>query len=276
MTIQQLLAAAREQYPVTMSALASDVPLLLAYTLQQPRSYLHAWPEQTVTEDVQQQFRHLFMRHLQGEPLAYLTGSRAFWSLDLAVTTDTLIPRPETELLVELVLAKGKGRQCQVADLGTGSGAIALSLASEHHDWSIVATDISEQALNIAKKNAAALNLQQVAFYQGDWCQALPHQDFDFIISNPPYLAEIEWAQYAPQLAFEPRVALLSGEDGLDAMRVLIASAKQYLKLDGWLLLEHGYSQGNAVRELFKQANYGDVHTINDLAGKERVTIGHN
>jgi release factor glutamine methyltransferase len=253
-----------------------EAEILLAFVLNEPRSALHAWPEKTLNDEQLALFASYLERRTRGEPMAYLMGRRAFWSQDLMVTSHTLIPRPETELMVEevLLLTKDKLRGMKVADLGTGSGAIALALAHERPSWEIYATDISEEALQIARKNAQQLGLKNVSFYQGNWCTALPCSDFDIIVSNPPYIAETEWADYAEGLAFEPRLALVSGQDGLEALQDIGLSAKNYLHSSGYLLMEHGFSQGAAVRHLLALAGFEAIRTVRDLAGQERMTLG--
>lgn len=271
MTIRLSLHEAKEKL------LALDAEILLAHILHKPRSYLHAWPEHTLTDEQAKQFAEYVKRRSNREPVAYITGRQEFWSLELSVNSDTLIPRPETELLVEttLKLAGDSNPRMKVADLGTGSGAIALALAHERPTWQIYATDSSEHALQIARKNAQQLAINNISFQFGNWCSALCEEDMDIIVSNPPYIAETEWERYASGLEFEPRQALVSGMDGLEAIRTIIQSASRYLKPSGYLLIEHGYRQGNAVRELFAAAGCSGIYSINDLAGRERVTSGH-
>lgn len=252
--------------------------VLLAHILGVNRSYLYAHPERTLTKSEQEQFAILMDRHFNGEPIAYLTGHKEFWSLDLIVTPDTLIPRPETELLVETTLEYSTGGEYSaghvIADLGTGSGAIALALAHERPDWIVYATDLSKNALNIAKKNAERLNIKNVSFYEGHWCAALPKIKLDAIVSNPPYIAEDNADVEQSVLTYEPRSALISGKDGLQDIKHIIHEATLYLKPDGYLLLEHGFDQAKDVQNIFLEVGYTNVITRYDLSKIPRVTIG--
>lgn len=251
-----------------------DAELLLARVLGVGRSHLRAWPEKTVASLQRREFEVLVHHRARGAPVAYLTGEREFWSLSLRVTPDTLVPRPETETLVATALALMDDRHApRVADLGTGSGAIALALASERPGWQIIATDICPAALRVARENATNLNLVQVDFRQGHWCEALTGlEELDAILSNPPYVAAAD--PHLLALHEEPQQALVSGEDGLAAIRELLAEAPARLRENGWLLLEHGAQQGAAVRELMESLGYTTVHTTRDDAGLERVTGG--
>lgn len=258
----------------------SEVPLLegeilLAFTLSRPRSYLHTYPDVKLTPADAKQFFHYVARRHCHEPIAYITGKKAFWSLELAMTPEVLIPRPETELLVEMVLEKhGSHQAIKVADLGTGSGAIALALAKERPAWTVYATDYHDNVINVAKKNAKTCNLNNVLFSTGHWCAALPPVEMDMIVSNPPYLTEIEWQSSAAALTFEPPAALVSGVEGLDAIQEIIKTAHFYLKVGGYLAIEHGYLQGAAVRTLLTDQGYESVYSVPDISGKDRVTLG--
>jgi|SRR5579885_590264 release factor glutamine methyltransferase len=275
-TIQQSLRDAIYQLALIADNPSLEAEILLGHVLQKPRSYLHSWSEHILNDDQTRQFNECLVRRCSKEPVAYITGRREFWSLNLLVTRDTLIPRPETELLVESVLDLYRSNlvPIKVADLGTGSGAIGLALAHERPDWEIVATDVSHGALQIARKNAQQLALGNVYFYQGSWCSALPGSDFDVIVSNPPYIGEAEWEAYRAELEFEPRSALVSNLDGLDAIRTISQSAKYYLKPGGYVFVEHGFLQGTAVRKIFAAAGYSQIHSVRDLSGHERVTTG--
>jgi len=274
-TIQQVLFEARNLLSVVTETPELEAEILLAHVLNTSRSYLHAFCEARLNEDQVQAYTHYLMRRRHQEPIAYITGSREFWSLDLVVSPDTLIPRPETELLVQSVLdIYAHAAAIKIADLGTGSGAVALALAKEKPASQIYATDTSDSALQIARKNAQQLQLGNISFHQGNWCTALPCDKFDVIVSNPPYLGEMEWDAYAEGLAFEPREALLSGLDGLDAIRTISHSAREYLTSGGYLLVEHGFLQGAAVRKIFAASGYSQIHTVRDLSDRERVTIG--
>jgi len=253
-----------------------DAAVLLSEVLQCSRAYLIAESGSFLKPEQELLYRQHITRRKQGEPLAYIVGHKEFWSLDLQVTPDTLIPRSETELLVELLLQlfPAKNQRQRVADLGTGSGAVALALAQERPSWEIFATDQSIAALRVATQNAANLGINNIQFCQGVWCQALPVLLFDALLSNPPYLTEQEWRVRPPELSFEPRSALVSGLDGLRDLQIIIASAKQYLSPEGYLLLEHGATQAGQVQAILMQAGYVEIVSYHDLAGMDRVTVG--
>lgn len=250
-----------------------DARLLLVHALERSPAWLFAHGNDTIDEQSLQRFETLLLRRVQGEPVAYLTGRRAFWSFDLKVSADTLIPRPETELLVELALARlPVGAESRVADLGTGSGAIALALAHERPQAQVVALDVSPGALDIARANARELGLRNLEFRQGDWLQPLADERFDLIVSNPPYIADAD--PHLEALRYEPEPALSSGADGLDAIRIIARGAPAHLRSDGWLLLEHGWDQGAAVRRLLQAAGFDSIETHRDLEHRDRVTLG--
>jgi release factor glutamine methyltransferase len=244
-----------------------DAEVLLCHVLGVTRSYLYAWSDKIITTNQYNKFQQLLEHRIKGVPIAYILGNKEFWSLNLQVSENTLIPRPETELLVELVLARlDIDSQAKVIDLGTGSGAIALAIAKERVNCNVIATDKSTTALAIAKKNAKNLGLERVKFLQNDWLNNLGVADI--IVSNPPYIA----AAYPHLSQHEPRTALVSGNDGLSDIRTIIAQAPKHLTKGGCLLLEHGYDQAAAVRGLLKK--FQSVETYQDLAGLDRVTVG--
>ena len=252
-----------------------DAEELLLHVVQRQRSWLFAHGRDPLPDAVLRQFDELLQRREAGEPVAYLTGHRGFWTLDLQVGPATLIPRPETELLVELALQRvdmKPGRR--IADLGTGSGAIALALASERPAAQVLATDFSEAALVVAQANAQANALANVSFRHGSWLQPLAAEQFDLIASNPPYIAEQDPHLEQGDLRFEPATALASGADGLDAIREIIAGAPQHLLPGGWLLFEHGWDQGPAVAELLRERGFVNVAVHQDLEQRDRVTLG--
>lgn len=254
---------------------AVDAEILLMHVLGKPRSWLFAHGDDRASADTAATFEALVRRRAAGEPVAYLTGQRGFWRFDLAVTPATLIPRPETELLVELALARlPSDRALRVADLGTGSGAIALALALERPRAQVVATDASASALAVARANAAALRLANVGFREGDWWGPLSGERFDLVASNPPYIALGDPHLGEGDLRFEPASALSSGTDGLDAIRAIVARAPAHLKAGAWLLLEHGWDQGAAVRALLTRAGFAEAATRRDLEDRDRVTLG--
>ncbi len=267
-TVAELLSEARQLSP-------EDAPLLLAHVLGKDRSWLFAWPEHRLDDAQLKHYRQLLERRRQGEPLAYLTGEKAFWSLDLEVSPAVLIPRPETELLVELALDLDLPEAIQVLELGTGSGAIAIALAKERPDWKITATDASAAALDIARRNAARHQASNLDLIQGHWYQALPDdRNYQLILSNPPYVRTGDPHLLQDGLPWEPPQALTAGSDGLADLRIIIGEAPAHLLPDGWLLVEHGYDQGKAVRDLFDSAGFSRVATRQDLGGQDRVTLG--
>ena len=254
-----------------------EAEILLTHALGKPRSWLIAHAGDALDDAQLRAYDALVQRRRQGEPVAYLTGRRGFWSLELEVTPATLIPRPETELLVELALERlPKDQRARVLDLGTGSGAIALAIARERPAAQVTATDASADALAVAQRNAAAHGLANVDFALGDWLSPLAGQRFDLIVSNPPYIEAHDPHLAQGDLRFEPPGALASGDDGLDDIRRIVSQARPHLPAGGWLLMEHGWNQGAAVRALLQQAGYGEVFTAQDLEHRNRVTGGRH
>jgi len=250
-----------------------DAEVLLAHTLDKPRAYLHAWPEAELSEEQALRFGDLVARRAQGWPVAYLTGHREFWSLDLEITADTLIPRPETELLVEraLVLLPAHDN-LQVADLGTGSGAIALALAQERKPWTLCALDRSLSCTRVAQRNAKRIGVKNISFVNASWCDALADESFDAIVSNPPYVADRDPHLQQGDVRFEPVSALAAGTDGLDDIRVLVTEASRILKTGGLILLEHAAEQSKSIHNLLNSNDFIEIKTVRDLAGLERVS----
>ncbi|HEU0220175.1 MAG TPA: peptide chain release factor N(5)-glutamine methyltransferase [Gallionella sp.] len=263
-----------------------EVQCLLQAVLRVNRAWLLSHPEQILDAEQQVRYTALFERRLRGEPLAYLLGEREFYGLNFKVTPATLIPRPDTELLVELSLQRipqpspqpspacGRGGLFRVLDLGTGSGAIALSIAHARPEAAVTAVDASPEALDVARENAQRLNISNVRLLHSDWFSALAGEHFDLIVSNPPYIATGDAHLGQGDLRFEPRAALASGADGLDDIRRIVAGAKEHLHAGGWLLFEHGYDQAGRARELLSAAGYTGVFSARDLAGIERVSGG--
>ncbi|MGB9429845.1 MAG: peptide chain release factor N(5)-glutamine methyltransferase [Gammaproteobacteria bacterium] len=252
-----------------------DAEILLAHVLEMPRSHLFARPEQRLDGYKLRRYALLVLARRKGQPVAYLTGQRDFWSLTLKVTPATLIPRPETELLVEEALRNVPvGVRWYLLDLGTGSGAIALALAKERPQCILTATDISRSALAVARENAKRLEIHNLAFMQGQWFTPVSGRRFAMIVSNPPYVPNDDPHLNAGDLRFEPRHALTGGPDGLAAIRKIVLRAPSHLDRGGALLLEHGYDQGERVRELLSAAGFSAIKTLRDLAGSERVTSG--
>lgn len=251
-----------------------DVELLLCNVLQIERSQIYSRYNFEIPSDKINTFRLLLDKRKEGCPVAYLTGHKEFWSLDLHVNQYTLIPRPETECLVEAVLmVVPENAEYNIADLGTGSGAIALALASERPACSITAIDSSKYALTVAKLNAERHKLNRINFKQSNWFSNIQNT-FDMIVSNPPYIRSDDKLLHSGDVAHEPVLALDGGKDGLNAIRFIIVQSANYINPDGWLFIEHGYNQGGAVRELFKQHGYAAVKTLPDYAGLERITLG--
>lgn len=252
-----------------------DAELLLAHALNVSRVYIKTWPEREVPRDAWARYIALLAQRAVGEPVAYLVGTREFWSLSLRVTRDTLIPRPETELLVEHALRRTtQGQATRVLDLGTGTGAIALALARERAQSRLVAVDVSAAAVQIARDNAQRLNIANVEFRCGVWFAPCADERFDVIVSNPPYVAADDVHLQRGDVRFEPLAALTPGADALAALRQIIDRAPLHLKSGGWLLVEHGYDQGVAVKALFAARGYKNIEGYRDLAGNERVVAG--
>ena len=272
-TVAALLGEARRRLVDSDSA-ARDAELLLCHVLGKPRSFLFTWPEQEVDGAVLAQFQHLLARRADGEPVAYLLGRREFYGHELLVSADTLIPRPDTERLVDLVLelAPGQGEQ-RVVDLGTGTGAIAIALGLARPHWQILAVDQAVSVLDLVERNLARLGVRNVTPRQSNWFARLDG-DFDVIVSNPPYIRVDDPHLQQGDVRFEPRSALVAGDDGLDDIRIIIAGAATRLRPGGLLALEHGYDQGVAVRDLMRTHGFSAVETHRDLGDNERVTVG--
>ena len=252
-----------------------DAELLLTQVLGQPRSYLCAWPERLLSATQAQEFDALVARRASGEPVAHILGRREFWSLDLEVTSATLIPRPDTELLVELTLARIPADAAwRILDLGTGTGAIALALAHERPRCRIDAGDMSADALAVATRNTQRLGVTNVRLHRGNWFEPFMDQRFDVIVSNPPYIRADDPHLHQGDVRFDPRSALLAGEDGLRDLRTIISGAPAYLRSGGWLLVEHGYHQEAAVVDMFARAGFTAIDAARDLGGQPRVSCG--
>ncbi len=270
-----------QQAQAQLEPLAADnarleAETLLCHVLKQPRSHLYTWPDRTLEAEAQAAFEQLLQGRLEGTPMAYLTGQREFWSLSLKVGPGVLVPRPETETLVELALERLPPSQSwRIADLGTGSGAIAAALASERPELKIFATDASATALEIARTNFQSLGFDQIQSLLGNWCEPLLGQPpFHLILSNPPYIAEGDYHLTHPDLQAEPIQALTSGPDGLGAIRQIAQCAPALLAPEGWLLMEHGFDQAEAVRAILSAKGFTQIRTFPDLGGRDRITGG--
>lgn len=250
-----------------------DAELLLCHVLAKPRSYLLAWSDTILGEDQYQQYEALLERRVAGEPVAHLIGSQGFWTLDLEVTEDTLIPRPETELLIEVALALPLGEEARVADLGTGTGAIALALASELPSWQVTGCDRVTEAVELAERNRERLGIHNAGFVHGSWFEPL-NGVFDLIVSNPPYIDPDDPHLQQGDVRFEPLSALIADNKGMADIELIAEQARQHLSTGGWLLFEHGYDQGQAAREVLQQLGYEDIATVKDLGERDRVTKG--
>ena len=252
-----------------------EAQVLLQHSLNVDRAWLLAHENDALEGKQEAAFEALLKRRLNGEPVAYILGKREFYGLEFIVTPDTLIPRPDTETLVEAALAKiSTSQTCSVLDLGTGTGAIAITIASERPQAKVTAVDQSEKALAVAQSNAQNLDVNNVQFVLSDWFTALQGQAFDVIVCNPPYIAEDDPHLNQGDLRFEPVNALVAGEDGLDCIRQIISQAREYLNSQGWLMFEHGYNQAEKVAQLLKSANFYSVTSVADLSGILRVTLG--
>ncbi len=252
-----------------------DAAVLLCHILGKPRSYLLTWPEKALEQEQQEQFEALLERRLNGEPVAYIIGEREFWSLPLKVSPSTLIPRPDTERLVEVALDKTYGQTGPILDLGTGTGAIALALASEMPTRQVMGIDLQQEAKELAEFNAAQLNIKNVTFSQGSWFEPVSlGTKFALIVSNPPYIDENDPHLVLGDVRFEPKSALVAEENGLADIRHISDLAREYLEDGGWLAFEHGYDQGQAVRDIMNSFGYRQVVTEKDYGGNDRVTLG--
>lgn len=275
LTVQQSLQCARQQLAqfVPSDEATIEAQLLLMHVLNVNRAWLIAHATDLLENSAANDFEKLVQRRLQGEPIAHILGTREFFGLTLTVTPDTLIPRPDTETLVEAALQKINGAM-RILDLGTGTGAIALAIAKHAPQCEVIAVDASAAALAVAKKNAATLQLSNVQCIASHWFAALPESKFDLIVSNPPYIENNDPHLQQGDLRFEPLSALASGADGLHDIRQIIEQAPAYLNEEGWLMLEHGYNQAPAVQKLLNAHGFQNIQTINDLGNNPRVTFG--
>ncbi|MEW6992430.1 peptide chain release factor N(5)-glutamine methyltransferase [Colwelliaceae bacterium 6441] len=264
-------AGAKQLAPVSDSA-KLDVRLLLSYVLDKPVSYLLTWPDKTLSVEEFQQFITLFEQRLLGKPIAYLVGYQEFWSLKLQVSPATLIPRPDTEVLVEAILANHQQSSLSCLDLGTGTGAIALALASEQVAWQIEAIDYQNEAVELAQTNANNLGLSTVKIYQSDWFSQVDNT-YDIIVSNPPYIDALDDHLSEGGVRFEPKTALVAGEQGYADIEKIIKQSKRYFNKIGWLYFEHGFEQARKVQQILLENGFSEVKTLKDYNHKDRVTF---
>ncbi len=249
-----------------------DAQILLSHALDKDRAWLYTWSKSNVSKPQQQQYQDFVRQRKSGLPIAYIIGHKEFYSLAFKVNSNTLIPRPETEKLVEIALENIK-QHSQILELGTGSGIIAITLANKCKNCNITATDISDEALSIAKENAKVHKTNNIEFIQSNWYQKIDNKKFDLILSNPPYIAQTEKHLMSPDTKHEPSLALMSGEDGLDAIRVIIKDAQNYLKQNGKVILEHGFAQADKVQKIFKKYNFINIESFKDMQLQTRVTM---
>lgn len=274
-TVKELLGEGERRFEGLPTA-RLEAEILLMQAAGVPRARLFAHPDETVACDEAEMFRALVERRARGEPIAYITGQREFWSMPISVSPAVLIPRPETELLVEAALARiPHDTMYRVADLGTGSGAIALAIASERPACTVHATDRSPEALAVARDNAGYLGIGNIRFHEGSWFEPLDGR-FDVVVSNPPYVAAGDPHLEAGDLRFEPDGALVAGPEGLEAIRAIVAAATDRLRPGGWLMLEHGPAQTGSCRALFEAQGFKAIETLQDLEGSDRVTLGRS
>lgn len=275
MRLDLLLARAAERLKAAASPSPRlDAEVLMCHVLGVSRAWLYTWGDRDAEPLVRARFEALIAARAQGRPVAHLVGEREFWGLTLKTSDATLIPRPDTECLVEAALARGAAEKGQLVDLGTGTGAIALAFASERPGWQVTGVDLSPQAVALAADNAAALGLSRVRFLQSDWFAALSGERFSLVVANPPYLADDDPHLGQGDVRFEPRSALVAGDEGLADLYWLVGEARDHLVPGGWLLLEHGLEQGAAVRQALEDAGYSDVATLEDLGARDRVSLG--
>ncbi len=276
-TVAQCLQLAPELERISDSA-RLDIEIILCHILQKNRTWLFTWPDKKLDEAQQKIFNDFFLRRKNGEPVAHVIGQREFWSLSLAVNNSTLIPRPDTELLVEVTLElfahdqPDQVRNC--LDLGTGTGAIVLALASEKPRWQLLGVDKSAEAVALAEKNRGQLDFNHVTIHQSDWFTHIELRAFDVIVSNPPYIDPQDPHLEQGDVRFEPRSALIADNHGLADIDLIVHKSWNYLRSDGWLLVEHGYDQGEAVRKLLRARGFVAIETRRDLGGNERVSLG--
>ena len=275
MNIQQVLQQASQRLAESSPSAALDAQVLLTYVLQCNTAHLAAWPEKRLTDKQIEEYNLLIEQRQQGLPVAHLTGQREFWSLSFSVNNTTLIPRPETETLVDFILTNfGDRENLKLLDMGTGTGAIAIAIANEKPDWKIFASDNSEQALKLAIQNSSDHQTSNITFIHSDWFSDIPRNDFDIIVSNPPYIATDDPHLQQGDVRFEPDSALTSGISGMNDIKHLCLQAKNYLANNGYLVIEHGYNQKQQVSDCFAENGFTEIEHKQDLSGHTRMTAG--
>ena len=273
MNIQQALGQASQNLSTSSPSAMLDAQVLLSFVLQCNTAHLAAWPEKELSKEQLSDYLQLIQQRQQGLPVAHLTGQREFWSLHFFVNNSTLIPRPETETLIEYMLTKFDHRKnLKLLDMGTGTGAIAIAIAKEKPDWQIVASDVSNEALKLASKNGEHHQVSNITFVQSDWFENITSTDFDIIVSNPPYIASDDPHLQQGDVRFEPLSALTSGPEGLDDIKHLCAHAAEHLNNNAWLIVEHGYNQAQQVTDCFTENRFTEIEQQQDLSGHTRMT----
>ena len=273
LTLEQAIAAGADLLASSSESAKLDAQVLLLHILQKPRSYLFTWPEHALSNEQQSQFNVFLQRRLKGEPVAHITGLREFWSLSLEVNATTLIPRPDTETLVECALNMAMPDKAKVLDLGTGTGAIALALGCEMPNWQIVAVDRVTEAVALANKNQQRLGINNVDVKQSNWFSALQGERFNLIVTNPPYIEQDDIHLNQGDVRFEPLSALVADDAGMSDIKQIITQSRDYLLSSGYLLIEHGFEQAEAVRHLFKEMAFINIKTVKDFGNNDRVTL---
>lgn len=272
-TLEQAIAAGADLLALSSESAKLDAQVLLLHILQKPRSYLFTWPEHALSDEQQSQFNVFIQRRLKGEPVAHITGLREFWSLSLEVNATTLIPRPDTETLVEQALEIALPATAKVLDLGTGTGAIALALGSEMPNWQITAVDRVSDAVALATRNQQRLAINNVHVKQSNWFSELHGEKFNLIVTNPPYIESSDIHLNQGDVRFEPLSALVADDCGMPDIKQIITQSRDYLSSNGYLLIEHGFEQGEAVRHFFEKMAFVNIKTVKDLGNNDRVTL---
>lgn len=274
MTLANLIAYGEELLSPQSDSAKLDTEILICFVINKERSFLLTWPEKLLSQEQTKHFIELMLRRIAGEPIAYIVNLREFWSLPFQVSPATLIPRPDTEVLVELVLSQHVNEHLKCLDLGTGTGAIALALASEKPQWIIEAIDFNHDAVELAKRNAKNLNLSHVDIYQSDWFENVSvNKSFDIIVSNPPYIDENDHHLSEGDVRYEPKTALVAADSGLADIKVIANKARKFLNAGGFLYIEHGFEQSLAVKQILADFAYSEIETIKDYSNNDRITL---